>query len=165
MFPSEKGPTVKSAINSLKFPFYTAHMKPDRCLYNTFSEEALSDAHGIVQVSLLLLLSISRLQRVVISVTTLHPPPGIPLSPHTHNLSRARTTHLRRTKRLLYGRQKHSNRVWEALTAPLSWRTRTTENQKWEHKHFYRHAALGSIWSHVKTCRPPAYRWETKVKG
>lgn len=43
-------------------------------------EEAPSAMHndGILQVS-----SISRLQAAVISPGTLHPPPGIPLSPHT----------------------------------------------------------------------------------
>lgn len=71
----------------------TAHMTAGRCLYIRFSEEALGDARGILQVSQLLLLSISRPQRVVIGVRMLHPPPGDPLiTSHTQPVQDSHNT-------------------------------------------------------------------------
>lgn len=55
----------------------------DVCLVPSEKRPSVMHNDGILQVSLLLLLSISPLQTAVIAVGTLHPPLGIPLSPYT----------------------------------------------------------------------------------
>lgn len=95
---------------------------------------------GILQVSLLLLLSISPLQRALISLGMLHPPLGIPLSPHTqpgqdycttHSLHTVQT-HIHRLPaslhRTVYKTHKTLIVSEDRLTAQLSSQTQTAAN-------------------------------------